>query len=744
MKKTTISIITLMISIVSFAQDIATVRLQGVGATVTATGVVTNGDELGPIRYIEDVTAGLAIYDLSTNNYLANVVRGDSITITGTLVDYNGLLEMNPTSSAIIHSSNSIITPQIVTPLQIGEATESELIQIDNVIFNNGGALFIVGTHDFDSNGETGKIYIKAGSPLENSMIPMGAVTLIGISSQYTFSVPANDGYQILPRDSNDIIQSGNIVFTSAVNQTNITTTSFDLNWSTSISSSTNCNYGTTTSLLNSINNGGSSQNHTISLTGLSPATFYYVECYSVNGADTAFSSTGIYSTASLSSGIIRPYFNHSVDNSFSNGVDAQDIASGFADTIAAYIALAQNTLDICVYNASSTIIANAINAAHNNGVAVRYIADDDVANIMLSSLDSAIPVVIRDPAPAGIMHNKFMIIDANSTNNSWVLGGSTNWTNPSNLLNDYNNLIFVQDEAVAKAYTLEFEEMWGGVFGTNKLDNTPHKFISNGRLIEVYFSPSDQTTSHIIKTIQNVNNTLEFGLLAFTRDDIGQAVIDKDLEFGVTVRGIIEQENITGSEFSNLIAANVDVRSHTGVPNQLHHKYAIIDANTAASDPTVLTGSHNWSTNAENNSDENTLIIHDPTIANIYLQEFEKRWGELASTPPDSWDCIANSCVDPGTGAGAYTTLSACQSVCGSTNINETVSNIEVYPNPVKDILIVKGDYISIDIFNVFGKLIFSSEYTKSIDVSLFSKGIYMLEIKTEEAVLVKKIMIQ
>ena len=123
---------------------------------------------------------------------------------TGTLVDYNGLLEMNPTSS-IIHSSANSITPQIVTPLQIGENTESELIQIDNVIFNNGGGLFTVGTHDFQSNGETGKIYIRTGHPCANSLIPMSPVTLVGLSSQYTFSLPANDGYQILPRDSIDV-----------------------------------------------------------------------------------------------------------------------------------------------------------------------------------------------------------------------------------------------------------------------------------------------------------------------------------------------------------------------------------------------------------------------------------------------------------------------------------------------------------------------------------------------------------
>ena len=87
---------------------------------------------------------------------------------------------------------------------------------------------------------------------------------------------------------------------------------------------------------------------------------------------------------------------------------------------------------------------------------------------------------------------------------------------------------------------------------------------------------------------------------------------------------GIIEDENSTGGEFSNLQTNGVNMRSHMGVPNSLHHKYAIADANVSASDPILLTGSHNWSSNAENNSDENTLIIHDATIANIYLQEFK------------------------------------------------------------------------------------------------------------------------
>ena len=74
------------------------------------------------------------------------------------------------------------------------------------------------------------------------------------------------------------------------------------------------------------------------------------------------------------------------------------------------------------------------------------------------------------------------------------------------------------------------------------------------------------------------------------------------------------------------------------------YHTHTIVvglvkDANYSNDNPAVLTGSHNWSTNAEDNSDENTMIIYDQTIANIYLQEFEKRWNEyLYCKKPNRW----------------------------------------------------------------------------------------------------------
>jgi len=53
------------------------------------------------------------------------------------------------------------------------------------------------------------------------------------------------------------------------------------------------------------------------------------------------------------------------------------------------------------------------------------------------------------------------------------------------------------------------------------------------------------------------------------------------------------------------------------------HHKYAIVDHSEPGTDPLVITGSHNWSSSAENVNDENTVIVHNARVANLYHQEF-------------------------------------------------------------------------------------------------------------------------
>ena len=77
------------------------------------------------------------------------------------------------------------------------------------------------------------------------------------------------------------------------------------------------------------------------------------------------------------------------------------------------------------------------------------------------------------------------------------------------------------------------------------------------------------------------------------------------------------------------------------------------------------------------------------------------------------------------------------------SSNDISQLTDISVYPNPVKDKLVIKGEYTSVEIYDVFGKLVLSAKSNKTINVSSLSNGIYMLNINTENTTTAKKITI-
>jgi phosphatidylserine/phosphatidylglycerophosphate/cardiolipin synthase-like enzyme len=163
--------------------------------------------------------------------------------------------------------------------------------------------------------------------------------------------------------------------------------------------------------------------------------------------------------TRSVSSGEIRVFFSRSVDPSYSNGFtpNGQSPAEAVAETINR-INAAQQTIDVAMYNNNRSDLTNALKSAYTRGVKIRYVASKNVTNSALNPLP-AFPVIFVNDAT--IMHNKFMVIDAAVPDKAWVMTGSMNWTN-TNINNDFNNLLFIQDQSLAKAYMIEFEEMWG------------------------------------------------------------------------------------------------------------------------------------------------------------------------------------------------------------------------------------------------------------------------------------------
>ena len=377
-----------------------------------------------------------------------------------------------------------------------------------------GGAVTTIagGTSYIVSKVATAQVFVNAASTAAlNGLIgenaPTSSFDIIGIMSQYgRTSAQANSGYQLLPRLAADLVLPNLPNFAGSPYPTDLTTTSFTVNFTTQNPGDTHVAWGLTPTDLTagSASSTDVGTSHAIALTGLQPATVYYVQVSSANAVGTSRSLPIPMITVSLSSGRTWAYFNNPVNTSYASPASNTAVYApngSIADTLARYMGRATKTMDIAIYNFNSPTIAAAINAAVARGVRVRLVYDAGNANVSLSALSASVNKAgrVNPSGVTGIMHNKYVVIDGASTdpNVPIVWTGSTNWT-AAQLATDRNSVIVLQDQSLAKVYTMEFEEMWGGsgdkpgtlLFGANKVDNTPHYLRIGGKVVQSWFSP--------------------------------------------------------------------------------------------------------------------------------------------------------------------------------------------------------------------------------------------------------------
>ena len=106
-----------------------------VGQVVTVSGIITSGADLGSVRYLQDASAGIALYpggDWAEWTFEPN--PGDEISITGEISEYNGLLEVGPNLSAVelLSSDNPLPDAQIISPNQLAENLETILKRVES------------------------------------------------------------------------------------------------------------------------------------------------------------------------------------------------------------------------------------------------------------------------------------------------------------------------------------------------------------------------------------------------------------------------------------------------------------------------------------------------------------------------------------------------------------------------------------------------------------------------------------
>jgi phosphatidylserine/phosphatidylglycerophosphate/cardiolipin synthase-like enzyme len=241
------------------------------------------------------------------------------------------------------------------------------------------------------------------------------------------------------------------------------------------------------------------------------------------------------------------------------------------------------------------------------------------------------------------LMHDKFIVRDGAS-----VWSGSGNFTNGGLLLQD-NNFFTLDSPAIASAYSKTFGDLGGpghAASHTHGTSGAPTKIKIGNVTVTVFFSTQFAEAESIETAVINrLKGAKKVRIIAMLVSDKGiltslRALKNKDIK-GVLDPHEMKQVMKNKSNDPNFWFANGDPRfvaapSHAFSTKDrndfMHNKVMIID------DKVVITGSYNFSENAELN-DENMLIFESSPLAVAYNQYFNALFAEYqkhgAKLPP-------------------------------------------------------------------------------------------------------------
>ncbi len=364
----------------------------------------------------------------------------------------------------------------------------------------------------------------------------------------------------------------------------------------------------------------------------------------------------------------INVYFNMPSGISFTQGNHEWDLIG----TLESLIDSAEASVDLNIYDLEHPRIAFALVRAKERGVRIRIVTDNhnrndsrDIDEEMWRVLGEAGIISIDDDGdiyrePGNIednnlinagadMHNKFAVIDylTPSKKDDIVWTGSTNLTYTGAY--NTNNVVVIKDAEVAQIYMEEFNQMWGSesaepnptkaVFHKDKKDVSQHIFDVDGTKVEIYFAPINRDKSkpsisdRLVKLIKEEAQTdIKFQAFSITPTiPLSQTMWEVSSSGNIKLEGVIDPGfysryrnagDIWGSPEARLANRMILPAKET---RKLHHKVMVLDAeNPDSNDVAVtVTGSYNFSNNAEFNNDENILIIYSDEIAAQYAADF-------------------------------------------------------------------------------------------------------------------------
>lgn len=271
---------------------------------VTVDGIVTVTNQFGSYgpMYFEDNGCGFAAYaNQGSSLDISQFSIGDRVQLTGKISHYNGLGQLVDVTAASVINSGNTVTPITITLADVGEATESSLVKIDNLTIVSTGNWS--GSNNFSVDVTDGittvDMRVDLDTGIGSQQPPPGTFHLTAVVSQFTLTGGC-EGFQLMPRSINDLVIVDGVLNPSNFSATGVSETQINLTWALNangndvvIAWNTSNEFGTPAGVLNVGNtidgggtvlykNNGTSYQHT----GLAEGTFYYYRAWSVTSGN--------------------------------------------------------------------------------------------------------------------------------------------------------------------------------------------------------------------------------------------------------------------------------------------------------------------------------------------------------------------------------------------------------------------------------------------------------------------------
>lgn len=228
-----------------------------------------------------------------------------------------------------------------------------------------------------------------------------------------------------------------------------------------------------------------------------------------------------------------------------------------------------------------------------------------------------------REPIEHGaaILHHKFFVIDGHTV---WT--GSTNVSDSGTGGYNANLVTVVRSPVVASWYLAELEEMHtNDRFHTEKMHRGPHRTQVGTTRIDGWFSPTDTPIRRAVQPlIRRAEHRIDIAVFFLTHKGITEDLLAAH-DRGVKVRVLLDATAAKNgySKHELLRAAGIPVKVEDW-GGKMHAKAASFDGQH------LVVGSMNWTSAGESGNDENTLVLHDATLAAQFDVWFQELWDDV------------------------------------------------------------------------------------------------------------------